>query len=261
MSGLGSFMAATRRLESGSFGGNYSALGRLVKGDRAQGAYQIMSKNWPSWSSAAGIPGADWRDPAAQDRVAAHQMSEYHRRFNGDWWRVALAWFAGGSVAQHTMDHGYRTSNDIKDAGLREYVQKIENWQNQAASEGWDEQVRGIMGGVQPPSIPSYVAPDMAAERYPNAPQPTAQGYYTTQQQIAGVSDRATDTYNQMYGLIQALANRVAEGERVDLDEFRATGIEPQPSEAAQGEVMSRDVSDLTLEEPQRQEPQRQEPI
>lgn len=88
------FMAAMRRLESGSFEGNYRA--QNVSG--ARGAYQIMTGNWASWASQAGVPGADWRDPAAQDAVARYKMTEYYRRFN-DWNLVAIAWFAGPGAA------------------------------------------------------------------------------------------------------------------------------------------------------------------
>ena len=245
--GLGSFMAAIRRLESGSFEGNYAAHGRWVKGDRAQGAYQIMSKNWSSWSQQAGISGANPWDPGAQDRVAAYKMQQYYNKYRS-WWRVALAWYAGaGTVEKYTMN--YRSSNDIKTASLRDYVQKIERYMGEAASQGWDQVVRGVMGNIQQPAIPPYVAPDMAAVRYPHAPQPDPRGYYSPEQVRAGMSPYASNSYNQMFGMVQALAAMIGGQDRVDIDEYRGTGIEPESQAVTTGEVMSRDVSDITLED------------
>jgi hypothetical protein len=220
---LGSFMAAIRHMESDREGweGNYNAQGRWVKGDRALGAYQIMSKNWPSWSAAAGIPGADWRDPAAQDRVAAYKFQEYKRQY-GDWWRVALAWFAGGSVAQHTIDHGYRTPADIKDDGLRKYVNQVMGWQQEAYDAGWDNIVRGD-ASYRPPT--PYMAPDMAAVRNP-PPAPN-------------------DSQAQLTGMLSSLSNQVAGGQRLDIDEHRRVLKMPETNDDEGG--LTRDIDKMRL--------------
>lgn len=123
--GLAEFMAAIRRLESGSYEGNYSAIGRRVKGDNARGAYQIMSKNWPSWTAAAGIPNADWRSRAAQDKVAAHMMGKLYDQFR-DWDLVAVAWYSGGSNARKLQDRGWTgNASSINNKHIRGYVNKI----------------------------------------------------------------------------------------------------------------------------------------
>ena len=83
---LDAFMAAIRRMESGSFQGNY----RVVNSIGARGAYQILTGNWASWAAQAGLPGADWRDPRAQDAVARYKMVEYYRKY-GSWELVAMA--------------------------------------------------------------------------------------------------------------------------------------------------------------------------
>lgn len=130
--GLADFMAAIRRLESGSYAGNYGALGRQVKGDRARGAYQIMSKNWKSWAAMAGIPGADWRSSAAQDKVAAHMMNRYYERYR-DWDLVAVAWYSGGSNADTLVKRGWGgKAGNIRNKHIRGYVNKIRGFYPEA---------------------------------------------------------------------------------------------------------------------------------
>lgn len=108
---LPSFMAAIRRMESGSYEGNYS----VVNSIGARGAYQILTDNWASWAKQAGIPGADWRDPRAQDTVARYKMIEYYNRY-GSWDLVAMAWHGGpGTVAEYlqTGQLGPRTTSYV----------------------------------------------------------------------------------------------------------------------------------------------------
>lgn len=133
---LGTFMAATRRIESGSYEGQYGAIGRPVKGDRARGAYQIMGRNWESWAAAAGLRGANWRDRAAQDRVAAYWMSEYFKRY-GNWELVAAAWYGGGGYANRLAARGYRGTADIASTDIRRYVEKSMGYMQEAQGQGW----------------------------------------------------------------------------------------------------------------------------
>lgn len=142
---LATFMAATRRLESGSYEGNYIAQGRFLakQQDRALGAYQIMSKNWKSWSSAAGIPGSNWRDPSAQDRVAAHMMNRYYAQFQ-NWQLVATAWYSGASRAQRVYDrYGSGATNaQIKatlGGAIADYAGKIAGYAGEAPESAWGE--------------------------------------------------------------------------------------------------------------------------
>lgn len=133
---LGTFMAATRRIESGSFEGNYGAIGVPVRGDRARGAYQIMGNNWSSWAKAAGLPGANWRDRYAQDRVAAYWMTEYFKRY-GNWELVAAAWYGGGGYANRLAARGYSGPQDIPSADIRRYVQKVRGFLQEAEGQNW----------------------------------------------------------------------------------------------------------------------------
>lgn len=133
---LGTFMAATRRIESGAYEGRYGAIGRPVRGDRARGAYQIMGRNWGPWSAAAGLPGANWRDRAAQDRVAAYWMTEYFKRY-GNWELVAAAWYGGGGYANRLAARGYEGPQDIPSSDIRRYVQKVAGYMQEAQGQGW----------------------------------------------------------------------------------------------------------------------------
>lgn len=109
---LGEFLEYLGEFESGN---NYNAVGPPTgKLGNALGRYQIMSANWPSWARQAGIPGADWRDPRAQDRVARYKMTEYYNRY-GNWELVAVAWFAGPGNANKAAAHGVDTVGQVKD--------------------------------------------------------------------------------------------------------------------------------------------------
>lgn len=94
---IDAFLAALRSVESTN---NYNAIGPThPQLGRALGAYQIMEANWAAWARQAGIPGADWRDPRAQDRVARTKVTEYYDKY-GDFGLVAAAWFGGPGAAQ-----------------------------------------------------------------------------------------------------------------------------------------------------------------
>ncbi|MFN2344786.1 MAG: lytic transglycosylase domain-containing protein, partial [Dermatophilaceae bacterium] len=155
---LGTFMSAIRRLESGSFGGDYSARGPVVSegsyaGERAMGAYQIMPGNWAPWAREAGIAGADWRDPAAQDRVAAHKFQEYYGQF-GSWEAAAVAWFAGPSRARRFAE-GQDLSGISDDVGtdVPSYVKQIQQYMGQLSSNV--EPAGGLDGMPQSEGQPS----------------------------------------------------------------------------------------------------------
>lgn len=122
---LDDFMNAISSLESGH---NYNAVGPPTgKYGRALGRYQIMSKIWPAWAAEAGIPGADWRNPANQDRVARHKMTQYYNRY-GRWDLVAVAWFAGAGTANKAERNGIASVgglDDVLGTTVSKYVQRI----------------------------------------------------------------------------------------------------------------------------------------
>lgn len=88
-------MAALRKTESGN---DYAAYKRYPNGKVGLGAYQITRGDWEKWSGQAGIAGADWRSPRAQDRVAAMAVSSMLGRY-GSAGLVGLAWFGGSNIA------------------------------------------------------------------------------------------------------------------------------------------------------------------
>ena len=140
MDQLETFMAAIRKLESGSLEGNYTAIGVPTRtGHRARGAYQIMEQYWDGWAAEAGIAGADWRDPLAQDRVARYKFTQYYERY-GDWRLVAIAWFAGPGRANTVAAQGIDKVANIADANgttIGKYVQVITNNMQEAAAAGY----------------------------------------------------------------------------------------------------------------------------
>lgn len=90
------------------------------------GAYGILDINWKKWAKEAGIEGADWHDPKAQDTVARFKVQQYFNRFNS-WDAVSVAWFAGPNKAKDLVNNG--TINfDLTDANgqsIKDYVDEM----------------------------------------------------------------------------------------------------------------------------------------
>lgn len=99
MSEKTTFARAVKMAESGSFDGNYGAVRGLVRGSaRLLGAYGVASDEWSQIAEDAGLPGARWRDPKAQDVVAQATFDRLYAKY-GDWRLVAVAWKGGEALA------------------------------------------------------------------------------------------------------------------------------------------------------------------
>jgi hypothetical protein len=114
-------------------GGNANAVNSRTG---AYGLFQIMPDNWDSWSTEAGIPGADMSDPEAQKKVAAFKMGQYAERFGVD--GAIVAWYAGEANGQRWKDgapdaigdSGEHYSWDAKqgngdEPSIREYLESV----------------------------------------------------------------------------------------------------------------------------------------
>jgi hypothetical protein len=114
-------------------GGNANAVNSRTG---AYGLFQIMPDNWDSWSTEAGIPGADMSDPEAQKKVAAFKMGQYVERFGVD--GAIVAWYAGEANGQRWKDgapdaigdSGEHYSWDAKqgngdEPSIREYLESV----------------------------------------------------------------------------------------------------------------------------------------
>ena len=121
---LSRFMAAVREAETGNPAGDYTKTGAQTRGYRGLGAYQISQQNWDIWSKEAGIPGANWRSPAAQDLVASTVMNRLFRRY-GNWELVAAAWFGGPQSADNMAQRGYAGTEGISNRYISKYVKNV----------------------------------------------------------------------------------------------------------------------------------------
>ena len=88
-------------------------------GARRLGVYGFSSVHWANWSAAAGLPGADWRDPVAQDKVAEYILDRYRTEF-GTKKLISTAWAAGPDAARAAQGGGKLGNRTI------EYVQGVE---------------------------------------------------------------------------------------------------------------------------------------
>lgn len=119
------FLSAIRKIETGSYEGEYLARGKPVAGTRPVGAYGILESEWAAWAAKAGIAGADWRDPRAQDRVASERAQTYFERF-GSWDLAAIAWIGGGESVRKVVQRGWDGPSSIHNKEIRSYLESFQ---------------------------------------------------------------------------------------------------------------------------------------
>ena len=82
----------------------------------AYGAYQFLQgDDWEWYSTSAGYPGADIKDPAVQDAVARYWFNKNYNDF-GSWELAAVAHFAGRTRAFTAKENGIEAVINLKDA-------------------------------------------------------------------------------------------------------------------------------------------------
>lgn len=157
---LQSYAAAIRKIESGSYQGNYGAVGPMVQkgsyaGDHAYGAYQVMGKNIAAWTKEATGTALTTQqfpnDRAAQDKVFFTKFGQSLDKF-GNFADATSVWFSGRPLnrAGNASD-GYNT--------VPQYVQKAEG-----ALAGFNPGVlkSGVSAGVVDASRKMAHMPEMA---------------------------------------------------------------------------------------------------
>lgn len=125
MSDLERWMAALRMVESGSYIGNYGHI-KWDQNQRYVGAYAFPESKWPHLADAVGVPGADWRNPRAQDFVAGHLMTRLFQRY-GDYALASIAWVAGTDSADNIFNRGWLGPNSVRNPEVSEYVNAMIN--------------------------------------------------------------------------------------------------------------------------------------
>ena len=219
-SGLDLFMAAIRALESGGGDprGDYTAVGPPTgKYGRARGAYQIMEKIWPGWAAEAGIPGADWRDPAAQDRVARYKMTQYFNKY-GRWDAVAVAWFAGPGRVKDYLEGRADGVSDVTGTTVPKYVQIVNEHMQEFKDEyGEPGETVGAVGqriAQKTANQSQQVFADIDQEIDPNF---LGAGRGDLQGEVAPVD---LDPRTALTYLMKQVSDLVAGGERIPYDEI-----------------------------------------
>lgn len=80
-------------------GGNYNAKNGRTG---ASGKYQILPKNWPSWSQEAGLPAGAEMTPENQEKVARFKLRQYYDKYGAE--GAAVAWYSGETNAQRWVN-------------------------------------------------------------------------------------------------------------------------------------------------------------
>lgn len=140
-SGLDVWAAGIRKIESGSYAGNYNAVGPATRsGDRAYGAYQVMGANISSWTKEVlgqSLSIKDFlADRASQDKVFYTKFSQSADKF-GSMADATSVWFSGRPIARAgNASDGYNT--------VPQYVSKV-----QSAADAYPGSLRqGVSDGV-----------------------------------------------------------------------------------------------------------------
>ena len=104
---LNVFAAAMRKTETGRYDPKNRATNYVGwddgRGTRLVGSYSIPEDYWPMLAATAGMPGARWQDPSAQDRVMKGVFNLLYEEYQ-DWRLVAVAWKAGQDVADNLLN-------------------------------------------------------------------------------------------------------------------------------------------------------------
>lgn len=157
---LSSYAAAIRKVESGSYAGDYNAMGPVTRsGDRAYGAYQVMGNNIASWTKEVlghSLSIQDFLDDRnAQDRVFQAKFGQSLEKF-GNFADATSVWFSGRPVSRAgNASDGYNTVPqyiDKANAALEAYPGGI----RQGVSDGVVDANRRI--GASAPAEPQSAA-------------------------------------------------------------------------------------------------------
>lgn len=110
------YRQAISKIESGSYAGNYSAIGPMTRtGDQAYGRYQVMGANVPSWSEKYYgqrlTPDQFLANKTAQDSVFDGEFGSYVSKYGEG--PAATKWFTGSPVAKGRSD-GYTVDRDYQ---------------------------------------------------------------------------------------------------------------------------------------------------
>lgn len=115
-------------------GGNYSATGAYVNGDRAYGKYQVMGANIPGWTKAyygkSLTPSQYLSNHAAQDAVARGVLKSYYNKWGAR--GAAAAWYAG--PGNHNLDQS--TSSQPSGPSIKGYVDSVINYAYKYSGSG-----------------------------------------------------------------------------------------------------------------------------
>jgi len=101
-----------RSMMMAASGGSYENVSRTEQGTFIV-AYGVPAAQWGNWASAAGFPGASWKDPRAQDAVARWAAQNLYNSL-GDWGLVSIAWRYGTQEAfRFKNKHGVPTAKTV----------------------------------------------------------------------------------------------------------------------------------------------------
>ncbi len=212
------FLGALRKVESGGYTGTH-AYSNPRTGQ--VGAYAVSIPNWQLWAWQAGVPNADWRDPAAQDFIARHKARELYERY-GSWDAVAVAWFAGPEHADEYVRAGASSGvpflTDINGKTVSEYMGDVRQAMDEAPQFVKYQAAKraGLAHEFDGESPPEFEPP----------PERTAPVYRTTniEAQLKAyieATERAEDEVSplrpKLTAMLNGLSNRVAGGTRSPL--------------------------------------------
>lgn len=107
-------------------GGAQNPYGLAANKAGAEGKFQILASNWPSWAAEAGLGPNAPKTPGNQELVARFKLGQYTQKYGIA--GAAMAWYGGESAARRYMANPADPQFNKKESGgpsRAEYVQQV----------------------------------------------------------------------------------------------------------------------------------------
>jgi len=184
-------------------------------------AYAISEDMWDMWAAAAGLPGADYRDKTAANRVAAWAARALYDEFQ-NWGLVAIGWRYGAATARQ-VSKAFGTNltssvvNSIMGRGGAAFVNNVLDQMYANVPFPGEGQEFADYGPIM---LPSGGAGSMEV-LFENEKRPLPE------------EERGDPAQLALMGVLGAMADRVAGGRRLEIENIETAMVPAEDPGAA----------------------------
>lgn len=199
--------------------------------------YGIPAAMWQMWAAAAGLPGARYTDPVAARKVASWAAETLLNEFEGNWGLVAIGWRYGMGTARQIQNiYGGTPAKAI-----------IERFMGKAGAAFVGE-VISRMARIS--------APDPTPPPFPYFPVGTRSGggnvelKFKMEEAEEGEFEETeyqgpNPAHVALQGVLAAMADRVAGGKRLSIEEVESQVIPVEMTTSAPSNISAEDTEHM----------------